>query len=57
MHNEELRGYRATGPGVLKLSADHPGRRQPGPPIIAGPDPVADIEALVLEIYRYIYTR
>jgi len=38
------------------LSADHPGRRPPGPPIIAGPDPVTDIEALVLEIYDYIIT-
>jgi hypothetical protein len=57
MKNEELRDYWTTGPGSLKLSADHPGRRPPGPPIIAGPDPVADIEALVLEIYRYIYTR
>lgn len=41
----------------LNLAPDHPGRRQPGPPIIAGPDPVYDIEALVLEIYDYFYTR
>jgi hypothetical protein len=57
MNNEELREYWVSGPGTLNLSANHPGRRMPGPPIIAGPDPVADIEVLVSEIYDYIYTK
>ncbi len=56
MRNDELRDYWTSGPGVLKLAPDHPGRRRPGPPIIAGPDPVYDMDVLELEIYDFIYT-